>query len=238
MPESPKTLDKRKSIYQLKIHLLKVSPMIWRRIQVRGDTTIAELHYIIQLVMGWSDEHLNCFTINGRKYGVYHDGGLQFTDNSMEVYVSDLQLKKNRKFSYTYNFTVQWVHEIRVEDILPESPDSTYPICLTGKRACPPEIVWGPDVYPIFLGALSSFQFEMIQALEKLMRGKDSHLGRIEEAYIDRGDQLWEHRFFNPERFVVKETNQFLEQLYQKKGDTYRSHYEAYQELVYEMQWY
>ncbi|MBX2842478.1 MAG: plasmid pRiA4b ORF-3 family protein [Flammeovirgaceae bacterium] len=42
--------------------------MIWRRIQVRGDTTIAELHYIIQLVMGWEDDHLNCFKINGREY--------------------------------------------------------------------------------------------------------------------------------------------------------------------------
>ncbi|MBX2843687.1 MAG: plasmid pRiA4b ORF-3 family protein [Flammeovirgaceae bacterium] len=49
MPESKKPVDTRKQIYQLKIHLLKVSPMIWRRIQVRGDTTIAELHYTPRL---------------------------------------------------------------------------------------------------------------------------------------------------------------------------------------------
>ena len=39
-------------IYQLKVVLLGISPMIWRRILVSSDSTIADLHYIIQIVMG------------------------------------------------------------------------------------------------------------------------------------------------------------------------------------------
>jgi Plasmid pRiA4b ORF-3-like protein len=35
-------------VYQLKIFILGISPMIWRRIKVRSDSTIADLHYIIQ----------------------------------------------------------------------------------------------------------------------------------------------------------------------------------------------
>ena len=42
-------------IYQLKVVLAGISPMIWRRLQVRSDTTLAELHYILQIVFGWSD---------------------------------------------------------------------------------------------------------------------------------------------------------------------------------------
>ncbi|NJK58561.1 MAG: plasmid pRiA4b ORF-3 family protein [Pleurocapsa sp. SU_5_0] len=34
--------------YQLKIVLLGISPMIWRRIKISSDSTIADLHYIIQ----------------------------------------------------------------------------------------------------------------------------------------------------------------------------------------------
>lgn len=64
-------------------------------------------------------------------------------------------------------------------------------------------------MYPIFLGALSSVQFEMIQILETLMRGSDSKLGRMEEEYSGQGDYLWEHLFFNPGRFDKKEINQF-----------------------------
>ena len=52
-------------IYQLKIVLTSISPMIWRRLLVQSATTIAELHYIIQIAMGWEDEHLNRF----RKHG-------------------------------------------------------------------------------------------------------------------------------------------------------------------------
>ncbi|WDD36487.1 hypothetical protein PQG02_35645 (plasmid) [Nostoc sp. UHCC 0926] len=39
-------------IYQLHIFILGISPMIWRRIKIRSDSTIADLHYIIQIAMG------------------------------------------------------------------------------------------------------------------------------------------------------------------------------------------
>ena len=32
-----------------------------------------------------------------------------------------------------------WEHEILVEKFLPAEPGKRYPVCLTGKRACPPE---------------------------------------------------------------------------------------------------
>ena len=54
-------------IYQFKVHLIGISPMIWRRFQVSGDTTLSDLHYILHLVMGWSDYHLNCFVIHGKE---------------------------------------------------------------------------------------------------------------------------------------------------------------------------
>ncbi|MBD2527166.1 hypothetical protein [Nostoc sp. FACHB-133] len=44
-------------IYQLHIFILGISPMIWRRIKIRSDSTIADLHYIIQIVMSRS---INC----------------------------------------------------------------------------------------------------------------------------------------------------------------------------------
>ena len=33
--------------YQLRVVLLEVSPLIWRRLLVRSDTAIAELHTIL-----------------------------------------------------------------------------------------------------------------------------------------------------------------------------------------------
>jgi Plasmid pRiA4b ORF-3-like protein len=38
---------------QLKVRLLEVSPMVWRRLLVPAATSLRELHGIIQVAMGW-----------------------------------------------------------------------------------------------------------------------------------------------------------------------------------------
>jgi hypothetical protein len=52
-------------IYKLHIWIRPISPMIWRRILVRSESSLAQLHDIIQIAFGWSDSHLHCFHIQG-----------------------------------------------------------------------------------------------------------------------------------------------------------------------------
>ena len=54
------------AVYQLRSRLDRISPLIWRRLLVTSDTTIAELHAIIQIAFGWSDSHLHQFIIHGK----------------------------------------------------------------------------------------------------------------------------------------------------------------------------
>src|SRR5258708_35977655 len=75
MPEPP--TNPEPGVYQLRVVPRGVSPLIWRRLLVRSDSTIADLHASLQLVLRWSDEHLNRFVIHGREYGAWHDGGIQ-----------------------------------------------------------------------------------------------------------------------------------------------------------------
>ena len=37
-------------IYQLRIVLRGISPLIWRRLLVRSDTTLAQLHLMLQII--------------------------------------------------------------------------------------------------------------------------------------------------------------------------------------------
>jgi Plasmid pRiA4b ORF-3-like protein len=69
------------TIYQLKVVLLSISPMIWRRLLIRSDSIIADLHHILQIAMGWSDTHLHQFRIQGKRYGIARIGGIGFRDN-------------------------------------------------------------------------------------------------------------------------------------------------------------
>lgn len=134
-------------VYQLRIWLKKISPMIWRRLLVRSDSSIADLHHTIQMAMGWEDEYLNQFVIHGKTLGVYHDGGISFSTRARNVFLHDFMFTTNERFLYEYNFFDHWEHEVRIEKLLPINPEIIYPCCIGGKRAAPPEGCGGPKAF-------------------------------------------------------------------------------------------
>ena len=127
------------SIIQLKAVISGISPMIWRRFLVTADTTIAQLHYILQIAFGWTDEYLHRFVIHAKPYGIHHIGGEWFSDDANTVTLLDLGLRVREKFLYEYNFFDNWQVQLRVEQITKPKPKQTYPICIEGKRNGPIE---------------------------------------------------------------------------------------------------
>lgn len=125
--------------YELYIELAGIKPAIWRTLRVHSDSTIADLHYTIQLSMKWGDYHLHRFVINGCEYGIAHEGGVWFDDDAAEVMISQLHFREGDQFVYEYDFGDCWEHDIVVEEILPIDPRVTYPVCTGGHRAGPPE---------------------------------------------------------------------------------------------------
>ena len=117
-------------IYQLRVWIRKISPQIWRRLLVRSDSTIAQLHDILQIAFGWSDEHLNRFLSRGKPYGVWKPGGMGFDDNPHQVRLRDFHFRCKEVWVYEYDMTGWWQHEIRLEQILPLDPKKQYPICI------------------------------------------------------------------------------------------------------------
>jgi hypothetical protein len=103
--------------YAIKIALRGVSPMIWRRLRIADKTSLASLHYIIQTVQGWTDDHLHCFHIYGKDYGICYDGGLSFPDNVFKVVIDDFKFDAGDRFTYEYNFYEPQLHDIRIESI-------------------------------------------------------------------------------------------------------------------------
>ncbi len=131
----------------MKVTLEDSKPPIWRRIQVTNDTTLYKLHKILQVVMGWSDAHLHQFIIDETHYGEPHPDYMLFKmKNEKTVKLNQVISGEKAKFIYEYDFGDSWYHKILVEKILPLEPDKHYPVCLKGKRACPPEDcggIWG-----------------------------------------------------------------------------------------------
>ena len=55
--------------YQFRVVVQGISPLIWRRLLIPSDTSLATLHAVLQVVFAWSDTHLHSFHIHGNTYG-------------------------------------------------------------------------------------------------------------------------------------------------------------------------
>jgi hypothetical protein len=152
------------TVYQLKVSLRGISPMVWRRLLVTSDTTIAELHDVLQIAMGWEDLHLHRFRVHGREYGVARSGGLFFADDPHQVRLADFRLRKSERFVYEYDMGDFWQHDLRLEAVLALDPTTRYPRCIAGSGDCPPEDCGGPEGYRSLLDERSSWS--ALEALE------------------------------------------------------------------------
>jgi hypothetical protein len=143
-------------IYQIKVTLYDSHPPVWRRILVPGSTTLLRLHDILQIVMGWEDNHLHMFTIEGSIYGDPADDeyGDRITLDEANYKLSQVIYGEGHRFTYEYDFGDGWDHTLLVEKIISPQDGVHYPLCLKGKRACPPEDVGGVRGYINFLEAI------------------------------------------------------------------------------------
>jgi hypothetical protein len=142
-------------IYQLKISLDDIKPPIWRRVLMPASIPLAKLHQLIQLSMGWDNSHLHAFQVGMTTYGDPHPDLDDWMENQRGVTLSQIAPAEKSKVRYEYDFGDGWVHTLLVEKILPPEDGMTYPLCLTGKRSCPPEDCGGPWGYADFLEALA-----------------------------------------------------------------------------------
>ena len=121
--------------------------MIWRRLLLRSDHSIADLHYTIQIALGWSDSHLHRFHIHGKDYGVAHEGGLTFSDDPERVRLVEFGFRPRERFLYEYDFYDNWKHDIWLEKVLPLNSKRVFPVCIGGRRPVPPEDSGGARAY-------------------------------------------------------------------------------------------
>jgi len=185
-------------ILQLRAVLRGISPLIWRRLLVPSDTTIAQLHEVLQVAFGWEDMHLHRFEIRGREYDLSREGGVFFDTDARKVRIGDLKLRRMERFTYEYDFGDSWVHDIRIEATLPIDPARRYPVCIAGKCSAPPEDCGGPGAF-----MESRWQYEAM--------GSGESREELEGLIDDVDEEEWEiARRYHPNRFDRRAINRAL----------------------------
>jgi hypothetical protein len=109
-----------------------VSPLVWRRFWLASETSLADLHEILQLAFGWTGFYLYEFCIHGKSFGCN-------AEDPRSVCLGDFQLRPTERFRYRYNFLAFWESDLRLEATVPLHEDLTYPRCVGGRHPAPDE---------------------------------------------------------------------------------------------------
>lgn len=168
-----KTIPLHKPPLKLKINLENMPHPVYRRVLVPEDINMLQLHYVIQLAVGWEGDHL--FQFQDKRYKptfvasdseeVYVDGE---EDPFFDFYPKELPVEKvslkdvfleeleGKPVWYWYDFGDDWWHKITFQKVTKKDLKGYQgrPVCVEAFGACPPEDIGGPWGYHDWLEAI------------------------------------------------------------------------------------
>lgn len=149
--EKAKKETLKNKIYQFRIDIKGAKPPIWRRVLVEKNICFGEFHEIIQNIFDWEDSHLHQFVLDMNTAIVcmdseFYEPIFEKEYDEEEVILSKIFKKVGDKIEYVYDFGDDWIHTVKLEEILDKEEDKNYPYLVTGKMAAPVEDcggIWG-----------------------------------------------------------------------------------------------
>ncbi len=144
-----------RSVFQLRVQLNDVHPVVWRRLLVPGTVRMAKLSEMMLAAMGWTNSHLHAFEVGDKRYGMCLDDYPEGETDEKTVTVLQA-LRDERRVAYEYDFGDGWDHDVVIESLTWSNGGLKFGVCLDGQNACPPEDVGGAAGYEAFLEVIAN----------------------------------------------------------------------------------
>ena len=157
-------------VLQVRITLRYVDdPLVWRQVLIPAAYPLSRVHQVIQAAMGWEDCHLHAFQIGKTTYGPDPEEELGYADETRARFADVARVRT--RIVYEYDFGDGWEHELVVEARTVAEDGQTYPACLAGEGACPPEDSGGnygfAELKELLAGPDSEERDEMLEWLDE-----------------------------------------------------------------------
>jgi hypothetical protein len=119
-PPPPASIAGASTLYRFQV-AVEPARDVWRRIEMRGDQTLDDLHNAIQEAFEWDDDHLYAFYLSGKAWDEDTEYQRPFTEgrSAGRARLEHLALHARQRFLYIFDFGDEWRHTIKLEAIAP-----------------------------------------------------------------------------------------------------------------------
>ncbi len=201
----PNVAHWKKMALQFRIELEDITPAIWRVIQVPADYNFWDLHVAIQDAMGWLNYHLHYFEIKPkhkrelRRIGIpdFEEPHESFPiDPGWEIAIDSIFKDLGSSATYLYDFGDSWKHKVTLDGYMHKYKNQSYPMCVNGRRACPPEDCGGVPGYMHLLEVLGDKQNPEYNEMREWAGDYDPETFNPEEVVFSDPQKRWRKAFF------------------------------------------
>jgi Plasmid pRiA4b ORF-3-like protein len=119
-----------------------------RKLALRGDKTLEDVHRLLQAAFDWDDDHLYAFWPSGKFWdrqpgagfgrpGFCRDSG----DRSARIQLDRLGLSVGQSVAYVFDFGDEWRVRLKLVDVR-DAGDAPGTAVLESRGAAPPQYGW------------------------------------------------------------------------------------------------
>ncbi|MGH3031908.1 MAG: IS1096 element passenger TnpR family protein [Gaiellaceae bacterium] len=143
---------KAKIAYVFKAQLVGMRG-VSRKIAIRGDQSLVDLHEALREAFGWSEDHLFAFWLDGGFWGdpakaYKHPFAIEWSPvgdlrpgpkpKSADLRIDRLRLKPKQRIAYVFDFGDEWRVKLTLIEVVPAEHDP-YPAIIESRGEAPPQ---------------------------------------------------------------------------------------------------
>ncbi len=141
-------------IARLTVEIDDVAPRILRCLEVPLDIRLDDLHFVLQIAIGWQNGHPFEFRIGDKVWAL---PDREAESNPMPADKATLAevLARGNTFKYDYVFGEDWQHTVTLQARASAAPGVHYPHLVSAEGRCPPADIGGPIGYETYLRTIA-----------------------------------------------------------------------------------
>jgi Plasmid pRiA4b ORF-3-like protein len=142
-------------VARLRIEIDEVEPAVVRRVEVPVAIRLDDLHFVLQIAIGWQNCHPFEFRVGETAWGLLDRDDPASSPLAAESATLADVVALSGTFRYDYVYGEDWAHTVVLESVAPADPGGAYPRLVSAQGRCPPADIGGPIGYETFLRAIA-----------------------------------------------------------------------------------